>query len=352
MRGRNLSNRLFVAVLGGVLIVFLAAVALILLGNVWFLAGVEKDVTTGRCTVCGYLYDEEVGALGEGVLPGTRWTEILAEWHCPSCSVDRDKFEEIVQRRTGWDILLGSLRNPENHFAIKLSVLTAAITALLAMVVAIPAAYVLSRYRLPGGQVMDTILDLPIVLPPPVMGISLLIIFSTPAGQMVNAHTPEWFVTAVNRVFTFLLGHEIEDGANWVYTTRGVVVAQFFVACSFGVRAVKASFDTLGRRHEDVARTLGCTQRQAFVRVVLPMARTGIVAGFIMTWARAIAEFGPILFFCQATQFKTEVMPIAMFLKFSVGRLESAIALVLIMVAISLVTLLTFKRLGGKGYLW
>jgi len=156
----------------------------------------------------------------------------------------------------------------------------------------------------------------------------------------------------LNRVLSVILRYEIQDATNWVYTTRGIVLAQFFIACSFGVRAVKASFDTIGRRHEDVARTLGCTQRQAFFRVVLPMARTGIVAGGIMTWARAIAEFGPILFFCGATRWKTEVMPIAMFLKFSVGRIEESVALVLVMISISAVTLLTFKKLGGHGYLW
>jgi len=349
---RDLNNRLFAAVVGSVLIVFLAAVALILLSNVWYLAGAEKEVTTGECTACGYVYDDNRGAPEQDVSPGTQWAAIIGEWECPSCGAGRDEFEEIVQKRTGWDILMGSLRNPENHFAIKLSVVTATITALISMVVAIPAAYVLSRYRLPGGQVIDTVLDMPIVLPPPVMGISLLILFSTPAGQLVNSLTPEWFAVAVNKVLGLVLGHEIRDGTNWVYTTRGIIVAQFFVACSFGVRAVKASFDTIGRRHEDVARTLGCTQRQAFTRVVLPMARTGVVAGFVMTWARAIAEFGPILFFCLATEWKTEVMPIAMFLNFSAGSVEPAIALVLIMMAISLVTLLTFKKLGGQGYLW
>jgi molybdate transport system permease protein len=138
----------------------------------------------------------------------------------------------------------------------------------------------------------------------------------------------------------------------WVYSTRGIVVAQFFVACSFGVRAVKATFDTIGPRYEDVARTLGCSRAQAFFKVVVPMARTGVVAGLVMTWARAVAEFGPVLFFSGATPYKTEVMPIAMFLRYSAGRIEPAVVLLLIMLMISTVTLLTFKRLGGRGYLW
>jgi molybdate transport system permease protein len=71
-----------------------------------------------------------------------------------------------------------------------------------------------------------------------------------------------------------------------------------------------------------------------------------------MTWARAIAEFGPVLFFCGATRWKTEVMPIAMFLKFSSSDIEGSLALVIVMILISVVTLLTFKKLGGRGYLW
>lgn len=295
----NVNNRLFAAILGSVLILFLTGVAVILFSNVIYLAGVGRAGGT-----------------------------------------------------SGWSLLWESLRDPETHFAIRLSVLTAALTTVVSMAVGIPAAYVLSRYRLPGSAIIDTVLDLPIVLPPPVMGISLLIFFNTCLGCWVDNITPQWWVDLSNRFFTLALGHEIEDSTSWVYATRGVVVAQFFIACSFGVRAIKASFDTIGTRHEQVARTLGCTRRQAFFRVVLPMARNGIVAGGIMTWARAIAEFGPVLFFCGATRWKTEVMPIAMFLNFSVGRVEQSIALALIMIMISAVTLLTFKRLGGRGYLW
>jgi molybdate transport system permease protein len=191
-------------------------------------------------------------------------------------------------------------------------------------------------------------------VPPPVIGISLLVFFMTDAGKLLDALTPVWFVTALNALLSLVLGHSISESGklSWVYTTRGIVMAQFFVACAFFVRAVKATFDTIGSRHEEVARTLGCSRWQAFYKVVLPMARTGLVAGAVMTWARAIAEFGPVLFFCGSTRWKTEVMPISMFLLYSSGEIEKAVALVIIMILISTVTLLTFKRLGGHGYLW
>jgi molybdate transport system permease protein len=260
--------------------------------------------------------------------------------------------EEIVGA-SGWEIFRAALGDPEVHFAVRLSVTTALLTMLVSLLFAVPAAYILSRYHFPGEKLVDTIIDLPIVVPPPVMGMSLLMLFMTPVGDFVNHLTPRPLVEALNAFLSFATGHEIiDDGSTWVYTTRGIVMAQFFVACAFGVRAIKASFDTIGVRHENVARTLGCTRWQAFYKVVLPMAATGLVAGAVMTWARAIAEFGPVLSFAGSTRLKTSVMPVAMFLKYSSGDIEGAVALVIIMILISTITLLTFKRLGGKGYLW
>ena len=297
---RDWNNRLFSAFLGSVLIVFLVAVALVLLSNVWWLAG-ARDL--------------------EGC--------------------------------TGCQVFLKALRDPQVHFAVRLSLVTALLTTIIALLVAIPSAYALSRFRFRGEKLIDTVLDLPIVIPPPVVGMSLLMFFLTPAGHAVNALTPGWLVKLLNGFLSLATGHPIEDdGSTWAYTTRGIVVAQFFVVCSLAVRAVKSTLDTIGSRHEDVARTLGCTRRQAFLRVVLPMATSGIVAGAVMSWARAIAEFGPIIFFCGSTPWKTEVMPVSMFISYSGGRVENSVALVIIMVMISMVTLLTFKKLGGRGYMW
>lgn len=300
-RSSDLGNRLFTALLAAMLVVFLTAALLVLLSNVWYLAQAEKN----------------------------------------------------TEGQTGWQVFLGSLRDPEVHFAIRLSVTTALLTMIVSLIFAIPAAYVLSRHHFRGEKLVDTILDLPIVVPPPVIGMSLLMFFGTPIGALVNRLTPAALVAVLNGILSLATGQRIsDDGSTWVYTTRGIVMAQFFVACAFGVRAIKATFDTIGVRHEQVARTLGCTKVQAFFKVVLPMAATGLVAGAVMTWARAIAEFGPVLFFCGSTRWKTEVMPIGMFLMYSAADIEKAVALVIIMILIATVTLLAFKRLGGKGYLW
>ena len=251
--GGDVGNRLFSALLAAILVLFLAATLLVLMSNVWYLAQAENR-----------------------------------------------------QGQGGWQIFVGALRDPEVHFAIRLSVTTALLTMVVSLIFAIPAAYVLSRYRFRGEKLVDTILDLPIVVPPPVIGMSLLMFFLTPVGLAVNRLTPGPLVAVLNGFLSLATGHPItDDGSTWVYTTRGIVMAQFFVACAFGVRAIKATFDTIGARHEQVARTLGCTRMQAFFKVVLPMAATGLVAGAVMTWARAIAEFGPVLFFTGSTRWKT-----------------------------------------------
>lgn len=353
----NLGNRVFSAILTSILLLFLAGTAMVLVSNIWYIH-IARNI--------------EYPQSGESY-------------------------------QTGWQCLVATLKEPQTHFAIRLSVVTAFLTAIISMLVAIPSAYLLSRYRagrasagVRVGQyalvvlilgvvagfrvwrwswevvavaallcfilvryrlslidVVDTLVDLPIVMPPPVVGISLLFLFSTPAGKLINDLTPQPVVHVVNAFLTFVTGHQIwDDGSTWAYTTRGIVMAQFFVACAFGLRALKATFDTLGTRHEDVARTLGCTRRQAFFKVVLPMAAGGLVAGTVMTWARAIAEFGPVLFFTGSTSMKTEVMPISMFLRYSSSEIEKAVALVVVMITISALTLLTFKKMGGKGYLW
>jgi molybdate transport system permease protein len=214
--------------------------------------------------------------------------------------------------------------------SVKLSFVAALVTSVLGTIVAVPSGYALSRFRFPLARVLDTIVDLPIVVPPLIAGVALLLFFRQSwLGRLLDEH-----VLAV------------------VYTRAGIVVAQFFVATAFSIRAVKAAFDMVNPRFEAVARSLGCTPWQAFVQVALPLARTGIVAGFVMTWARAMGEFGPIMMLAGATPGKTAVLPVTAFLAMSAGHVEASIAVVVLMVLLSAATLVVFKRLGGQGYVW
>lgn len=232
----------------------------------------------------------------------------------------------FVEKFLAWGRMLKrTLLNEHLRYATILSFVTSTVTVILAMLVGIPTAYILSRRRFWGLTVIDTILDIPIVLPPLVIGVSLLIFFQTDLGRWINRAFP----------------------GELVFQPAGIVLAQFTVACAFGIRTLKATFEQIDPRIEAVARTLGATKGQAFFRLTLPMSRDGIMAAGVMTWARAIGEFGPILIFCGTTKMRTEVLPTSVFLEFQVGNLQAALAVSMFMILISVVTLLVFKKLGG-----
>lgn len=220
-----------------------------------------------------------------------------------------------------------ALRSPEIAFAIRLSLVTCTATALLSLVVAVPAGYVLSRTSFPGKNLVDAALDIPIVLPPLVIGLSLLILFRTPVPGT---------------------GRCLNDLLPFTYAVAGVVLAQFVVGAAFAVRTMRSVFDHLPRRGEDVARVHGCSRAQAVILVTLPAARRGMVTAATLAWARAMGEFGPILVFAGATRFRTEVLPTTVFLELSVGNLEPALAVSLLMVLLSVVVLV-IMRVAGDG---
>ncbi len=217
-----------------------------------------------------------------------------------------------------------ALGSPEIRYSIKLSLISCSLTSLLSVWVAVPIGYVMSRFEFPGKPVIDAILDIPIVLPPLVVGLSLLILFQTAPGRFVERLVP---VT---------------------YAIPSVVLAQFSVACAFAVRTMRGTFDQISPRSEQVAMTLGCSRAQAFWRVALPESQRGILTAATLAWARSLGEFGPILVFSGATRFKTEVLPTTVFLELSVGRLESAVAVSLLMVAAAAAVLMLVRFFGAS----
>lgn len=219
-------------------------------------------------------------------------------------------------------VMLDAMRTPEIRYAIGLSLLSCTFTAILSLLVAVPLGYVFSRHRFPGRDLLDTVLDIPIVLPPLVVGISLLILF-----QFVPRGLAE-------RV---------------VYEIPAVILAQFCVAAAFAVRTMRATFDQIDVRREQVALTLGCTRAQAFAAVVLPEARRGMLTAGTLAWARALGEFGPLLVFAGATRNKTEVLSTTVFLELSIGDLEAAVAVSLLMVLAALLVLVVARAWGTRS---
>jgi molybdate transport system permease protein len=224
-----------------------------------------------------------------------------------------------------------AILKPEIQAAFRLTILSCTIAAILSIWVATPLGYLLSRYKFPGRWVIDTIVDIPIVLPPLVLGLSLLILFHLPIGGW---ELEAWLRDRVGFPVTF--------------TWRAVVLAQFSVACAFAVRTMRVTFDQINPRAEDVARTLGCTRGQAFTQIALPQAWRGMIAATTIAWARALGEFGPILVFAGSTRMRTEVLSTTVFLELSIGQLDAAVAVSLLMVAMAVVVLV-FLRVLGTG---
>ncbi len=236
------------------------------------------------------------------------------------------------------------LVDPEIRYSLKLSLASCSITALLSLLVAIPIGFLLSQAsrqlsayraahagaRLPwpfrvkqaGFLLLDTLLDIPIILPPLVIGLSLLILFRIPPFKWIDRQV--------------------------TYEIPAVILAQFMVAAAFAVRTMRITFDQINPRREQVALTLGCNRAQAFRRVVLPQARRGILAAATLAWARALGEFGPILVFAGATRLRTEVLSTTVFLELSIGRLEAAVAVSLLMVAAAILVLVLTRLFGVR----
>lgn len=217
-----------------------------------------------------------------------------------------------------------ALNSREIRYSAGLSLATCTATALLSLLLAVPVGYLLARGRFPGKAILDATLDIPIVLPPMVVGLCLLILFQTALGR------------AIERVVPF------------TYTVAGVVLAQFVIGAAFAVRIMRGTFDHLSSRPEDVAMTLGCSRGQAVWLVTLPAARRGMFAAASVAWARSLGEFGPILVFAGATRMKTEVLPTTVWLELSVGNLEAAVAVSLLMVALALVVLVAVRLAGER----
>lgn len=228
---------------------------------------------------------------------------------------------------TDWRTIGSSLVSAETLFAIKLSLITATITTILAVAIAVPVAYAISKNNFFGKSLVDSLLDLPIVISPIALGAALLVFFNTPLGSGINDHV-----------------------LRFVFSIPGIVLAQFTVVSALAIRLLKSTFDGIDMRYEQVARTLGCSKPEAFYRVILPLAKNGLIASGILTWARAAGEFGATVTLAGATAMKTETLPISIFLSLASANIGQAVALILILVVISLVALLIIRLIAGRKY--
>jgi molybdate transport system permease protein len=185
---------------------------------------------------------------------------------------------------------------------------------------------VLARYRFPGQTLIDSLIELPMVLPPAVAGVGLLMAFGRRG----------------------LLGPFLASiGINIGFTTTAVVVAQLFVAAPFYVRAARAGFLGVDRELEHVSHTLGVSDWATFWRVTIPVAMPSLLSGVVMCWARALGEFGATIMFAGSFQGRTQTMPLAIYAALE-GDLDAALALSAILVVVSFGALVVLRLAVGR----
>jgi molybdate transport system permease protein len=222
--------------------------------------------------------------------------------------------------------VLAAVQSERTLHAVRLSLFAATLAATLALLVAVPASYALSRYRFRGRELVDTLLEFPIIVSPAALGAMLLIFFNNPVG--------EW----------------VEDNAvQFVFSFAGIVLAQFVTVLGVAVRLLKTSFDEVPVELETVARTLGATPRHAWFSVTLPLAKRGLIAAFILAWAKSLGEFGATIMVAGTMAMRTETLPVAIYLRLASADIEGTVALILVLVSIGLAALYATRRLLGKA---
>jgi molybdate transport system permease protein len=200
---------------------------------------------------------------------------------------------------------------------------TSAIATLLAIVLGTPLAYLLARYEFRGKVVAETLIDLPMVLPPAVAGVALLMAFGR--RGLVGEHLSG-------------LGLEL------AFTQAAVVLAQMFVATPFFVKSATAGFARVEREAEEAAQIDGADSWSVFCRVTLPLTWPALFGGAIMTWARALGEFGATIIFAGNFPGRTQTMPLAIYIGFEL-ELGTALTLSIILLVVSFSVLALVKGL-------
>jgi len=230
----------------------------------------------------------------------------------------------LLFTRTSPAQLIESLRQPEVYQAIIVSLKTTLISLLVTILTGTPLAYLMGRQRFRFKQVVDTLIDLPTVLPPSVAGVALLLMLGRQG--MIGA--------GLN-----VLGIHI------AFTQVAVVIAQVFISSPFYVRSGALGFGTLIAEIEQAAQLDGASRWEVFRYIMLPLSQHALLSGSMLSWARALGEFGATIIFAGNYPGRTQTMPIAIFLGAEVD-LDIAITLSVILVSVSFFAILLVKTLA------
>lgn len=228
-----------------------------------------------------------------------------------------------LARRAAWGSLVSDLTSSTSMEAMKLSLVCSTSAALLSVVFGLPLAWTLARIDFPGRPLVRGLVLLPLVLPPVVGGVALLSAFSR--RGLVGSHLYDWL------------------GLQLTFSIVGTILAETFVALPFFVVTVEAGLRSMDRRFEEAASSLGARPFTVFRRVTLPLILPTVVAGTVLSWARALGEFGATITFAGNIAGRTQTLPLAVYLELE-ARPDVAVALSLVLLAVSLVVIVGLRE--------
>ena len=231
--------------------------------------------------------------------------------------------------RAPWSSMTSVITSSTSLDALWLTLLASLATTALALAFGFPLALLLARGRFRGKALLRGLTTLPMVLPPVVGGIALLLAYGRRGliGQPLNS----------------------ELGLSLPFTTAGVIVAEAFVAMPFFVITVESGLRSMNTRLEDAARNLGASRLTVFRRVTLPLIAPSLLAGGVLTWSRAVGEFGATITFAGNLPGVTQTAPLAIYISQSSGQLDQAIALSLVLVVVSLAVMIGTRDRSRGG---
>ncbi len=227
----------------------------------------------------------------------------------------------------GFSALRESLFSEEIRFSITLSLVTATLSTLICIFLAIPCSYILARKDFIGKKYVATILSAPLSLPYIVLGLALLIVFSSE------------------------IGHILKDlGFKVVFDTTGIVFAQIIVNLPFVIKLITEAFCQIDPKLEFMAETLGANSWKRFTTITLGLSKKSIISTGMLAWSRGLGEFGATLMLVGVTRMVTETLPGSIFLNISIGDNDMAMASATILIVIAMTTLVVTDAINNKAF--
>lgn len=221
----------------------------------------------------------------------------------------------------GW---MRTLHDPRVQAALKLSFGASFVAAVLASCAGMLVAWVVVRYRFPGRRLLDALVDLPFALPTAVAGIALTAIYSS------NGWIGRWAEG---------FGYKV------AYAPAGIVIALIFIGLPFAVRTVQPVLESLGREHEEAAASLGASRFTVLRRIILPELLPALLTGFSLAFARALGEYGSVIFIAGNLPFKTEIAPLLITIRLEEYDYDGAIGIAALLLAASFLCLLAINAI-------